>query len=375
MNYTISGLLSFLVAFQLFFVAIYLFTHNKGNKRNNRLLGTVFLLFSISLGDLILRVTGVEMPFAALYLVDDGFFFLYGPLLYFYVQGVVYSDFKFKYKHCIHLALYAFYMGFLVYLIILLEPEDQNQIAAQIYTADLPDWMFVVGLLIHVNILIYLWFSWRTVSIYRSIIKDKFSSIDGINLGWLNFMIRAFTGVVIIALIHNIIPVLGNIYFHYSSLIALLIFSFFFINRVLMKALNQPEIFSGIAMNELTKYSGSNLQQEEVSINKTRLIQLMSIEKLFLNPDLSIKELADKMDISTKILSQVINQGFSQNFFDFVNTYRCEEVKNILLSPDDKVTILEALYQGGFNSKSSFNKEFKKLTGQTPTEFKKSIVK
>ena len=57
---------------------------------------------------------------------------------------------------------------------------------------------------------------------------------------------------------------------------------------------------------------------------------------------------------------------------DFVNTYRCEEVKQILQGPDKKITIIEAMYQSGFNSKSSFNKEFKKLTGQTPSEFKKS---
>jgi AraC-like DNA-binding protein len=69
----------------------------------------------------------------------------------------------------------------------------------------------------------------------------------------------------------------------------------------------------------------------------------------------------------------VINQGFNQNFFDYINTYRCEQVKRLLKGPDKGFTVTEAMYQSGFNSKSSFNKEFKKLTGQTPKEFRRSL--
>ena len=87
------------------------------------------------------------------------------------------------------------------------------------------------------------------------------------------------------------------------------------------------------------------------------------------------KDLAEELGVSGKALSQIINQGFDQNFYDFINTFRCEEVKTILQGPDKKMTIIEAMFQAGFNSKSSFNKEFKKLTGQTPSEFKKSLSK
>ena len=86
-----------------------------------------------------------------------------------------------------------------------------------------------------------------------------------------------------------------------------------------------------------------------------------------------LQDLADRMHTSLKELSQVINQGSGLNFFDFINSYRCEEVKSIMADADPKVTIMEIVYEAGFNFKSSFNKEFKKLNGITPTEFKRSI--
>ena len=79
------------------------------------------------------------------------------------------------------------------------------------------------------------------------------------------------------------------------------------------------------------------------------------------------------MEVRPKVLSQVINESLHQSFFDFVNRYRIEEAKQQLTHPEDEaITILEILYNSGFNSKSSFNTLFKKYTGLTPTEFRKN---
>ena len=91
------------------------------------------------------------------------------------------------------------------------------------------------------------------------------------------------------------------------------------------------------------------MTREELDSYKKELKNLMQNEKLYLNPKLTSNDLAGHLDISTKSLSQVINQGFSQNFFDYVDTDRCEEVKRLLKSPDKGLTILEVLYQAGFN--------------------------
>lgn len=373
MTFNLGALLSILVAFQLFFVALYLFTHKKGNKRNNRLLGWVLLLFAFNLMDFSARVSGIIFPIPLLHLLDDCFFFLYGPLLYFYTQGVVYRDFSFKKSDAWHLAPFISITSYWLVQIFSVDQEIQANFAEKIIAIDLPTWVFAANLAIYLHILAYLWLSWRTIKIYQSVIKDKFSRVDEINLDWLSFMIRTFSGITIAAMINNIMPVFDSKIFLFFSIAALLLVSFYFINRVLVKALNQPVIFSGITKEETEKYASSTLGSEEMEKYKNQLIQLIQTNRPYLNAELKSQDLAEKLAISTKVLSQVINQSFNQNFFDFVNTYRCEEVKRVLQGPDKKITIIEAMYQSGFNSKSSFNKEFKKLTGQTPSEFKKSL--
>lgn len=371
----ISGIISILASFQLLFVSVFLFTHKKGNKKNNRLLGLVFLLFSISLGDFALRISGLEFRFQVIHLLDDGFFFLYGPLIYFYVRRLVYVDLRWKAKDLLHLIPYVAWCLYLVYTVVVLNPEEQRQMTQKIVTASLPAWMYLIGLSVYVYTITYLWLANRTLSTYRSVIKNKYSSVDKINLSWLKFIIQSFAAITVIAMIHNVIPVLGNFVFLYASLILLLIFTFFFINRVLVKALNQPEIFAGIELEEAReKYTGSKLKEDELEHYYSHLLTILEKEKLYLNPELTLQTLADGMQISSKVLSQVINQRSGKNFFDLINSYRCEEAKILMRTSDTKVTILEILYESGFNSKSSFNKEFKKLNGTTPTEYRSSLL-
>ncbi|WP_159949816.1 helix-turn-helix domain-containing protein [Polaribacter septentrionalilitoris] len=99
----------------------------------------------------------------------------------------------------------------------------------------------------------------------------------------------------------------------------------------------------------------------------------MSKNKPYLNPSLSIRNLAAELNMNSRELSVLINQNLNQHFFDFVNEYRIEEAKSILKNPVKKeFTVLEILYEVGFNSKSSFNTAFKKHTGTTPTQFRKT---
>jgi len=101
----------------------------------------------------------------------------------------------------------------------------------------------------------------------------------------------------------------------------------------------------------------------------------MDDEKPYLDPFLNIKMLKKKLSIQAHQLSQVINTSFSKNFFDFINSYRVEESKKLLTkySPQEK-TILEILYDCGYNSKSVFNTAFKKHTGLTPTQYREKAA-
>ena len=99
----------------------------------------------------------------------------------------------------------------------------------------------------------------------------------------------------------------------------------------------------------------------------------MNQQRPFLNSSLTIQDISDELKIPVRELSLLINHKLGQHFFDFVNSYRIEEAMKILQdSEKNKVTILEILYEVGFNSKSSFNTAFKKHTSTTPTAFRKS---
>ena len=101
----------------------------------------------------------------------------------------------------------------------------------------------------------------------------------------------------------------------------------------------------------------------------------MENEKLYLDNNLSLKQLSEKLDIHPNYLSQIINERLNKNFYDFVNEYRVNEFKKITLLPKNKnFTLLSLAYDCGFNSKSSFNNVFKKFTKQTPSEFLKNPI-
>ena len=94
MEQSLISLLSFLITFQLLFIGIFLITHRKGNRRNNMLLGIIFILIAWNMGELTLQINSVSVKWRFLQYIDDGFFLVYGPLFYLYGHGVIFKDFK-----------------------------------------------------------------------------------------------------------------------------------------------------------------------------------------------------------------------------------------------------------------------------------------
>jgi AraC-like DNA-binding protein len=104
-----------------------------------------------------------------------------------------------------------------------------------------------------------------------------------------------------------------------------------------------------------------------------RVVALLENEKLYEEPELTLRGLAEKLETPTYLLSQAINEGLQKTFYDLVNGYRVEEAKRLLLdSRNRNYTILSVGFEAGFNSKTTFNTVFKKFTGLTPTEFRDS---
>src|SRR5690606_28387216 len=104
-------------------------------------------------------------------------------------------------------------------------------------------------------------------------------------------------------------------------------------------------------------------------------LRLMELEKPYLNSELNLVKLAEQMNLSTHQLSFLINNAFGENFFNFINRYRVRKAKELLKDPDyDHFNVLVIAYESGFNSKTSFNNTFKKMTAYTPTEYRKNAA-
>jgi AraC-like DNA-binding protein len=152
----------------------------------------------------------------------------------------------------------------------------------------------------------------------------------------------------------------------------LIISTLIFAVIIVFKSLQQPEIFSGIKQKNNQKYEKSRIAQKDRDHYLNRLLNYMKTKKPYLNPLLSLKSLADEIGLSPYYLSQVINDCLNQNFYDFINSYRIKECKQLLIdSSQNNKTLLEILYHAGFNSKSVFNTFFRKYTGKTPSEYRR----
>lgn len=109
---------------------------------------------------------------------------------------------------------------------------------------------------------------------------------------------------------------------------------------------------------------------------KSRLNALMEIEKPYLDGDLNLLKLSDMVNINAHQLSYLLNSGFNENFFHFVNKYRIEHAKKMLIDDSfQKLSMVGIAFESGFNSKTAFNTIFKKMTGLTPSEFRKGEVR
>jgi AraC-like DNA-binding protein len=206
------------------------------------------------------------------------------------------------------------------------------------------------------------------------------ASMESIN--WLFQFIIAISLFYFFAFLKNIFK-----FTDYSNIlewlkIGLFIFELLIISWYLFKALNNPNLFRNIDSKlKLVKTIIPDEKSENLAINENsynkELFQLKSYmieKKPFLNPSLTIQDISNDIEIPTRELSLLINHKLGQHFFDFINTYRIENAMEILKDTTrTKVTILEILYEVGFNSKSSFNAAFKKHAGITPTKYRNQM--
>ena len=213
----------------------------------------------------------------------------------------------------------------------------------------------------------FFYIGWSAVLLARHErrILSEFSYQDKIDLQWLRILTWGLGVIWLLIFVSDRVLFAGVVVFVF-------LIGFF--------GIRQARIFTHHAVAagepEKEKYSKSGLTKELSDKLYESLIGLMTKDALYRKNDLSIDDLADKLDIHPNYLSQVINEREKINFYDFVNRYRVGEFKKLASDPKNRhLTLLALAFECGFNSKSSFNRYFKKATGQTPSEYFSALPK
>ncbi len=379
MQFAFRDILFIIVIFQLLFICFFLFSHEKGKKTSHILLALFFLSFCLNLSDGFLLLQGVYNSYPSYALWASNMPLLYGPLLFLYTQSVLYHDFSFSKKKFLHFLPFLLLTIFSIIAYSIQPADEKIRILNAILARKLPVFIYIFSIAIYIHFFVYLLLSLRLVNRYEALASNKFADDKRTNIGWLRFTLIFFMVFMLLGAVSGFAGITPWAKYYYLLLNLLLVVFFLYINRVLLKALRSPEIFSAMSEKQTVlremipvKYASSTLQEEEKLRIKEKLLQYMKQDKPYLEPELSLDQLANRLTVKPKILSQVINEILGKSFFDFINGYRIEEAMRLLTNPKDpKITVLEVLYEVGFNSKSSFNTLFKKQTGLTPSEFKK----
>ncbi len=307
-----------------------------------------------------------------------------GPLIYFYVKSVTTSNFKFKKEHWWH---FAFAFAFIFYRLIIfsydgLQPgfnETQNGILK--ITVDEAIVQPVMGFIEFPFMLLYLAFTLQLFYNYRKKIQQYFSNTYKLELNWILSFLVLFSLLFLYDTIQTVVGAfvtdLNYEQRWWLNLLGALITLYigikgYFTDTTKLNKLNFTFSPSLEAIPQVSEDKASkSISEKDIETVK----RLMEIDKVYLNPELNLSDLAQQANMSRGQLSEIVNSGFNKNFNDFVNMYRVNAFKDMI--KDDKhkqLSLLGIAQECGFNSKATFNRVFKKLTNYSPSEYLKSTT-
>lgn len=326
---------------------------------------------------------------------------LMGPVIYFYLQSLLNPSFKFGKREWLQLLPSILYNTWILVVAItdrlILKKyflmDGQND-------PDFNSWYVALSL---ISLLIYLLLSFKYYQRYKTLIYQELSFADDVTYKWIrNFLIAFFLyffSSLIIGLLDFFDVGIGYTGTWWYYLLFAIIYYYIAIagysNSIVTKANYQLAFLQYKMPSLLDDYNlptdtttqdidfeevTAEKQQQETKIQKpnnlalaewkTKVLAAIVTDKMYQNPELTLTDLSKHLSTNPSLLSKIINQGFEMNFNDLINFYRVENVKiQLQNTANANLTIMSLAYDAGFNSKATFNRAFKKITGKSPKEF------
>ena len=366
--FIISGLV------QNFILAGLLFFKHGDRQLANRFLSLTIVFVNAHLTYLMVLDTNLDNLFPFFLWLPYSFLTAIGPLIYFYTKALTYIDFnlsKADVKHFIPVLVEVGLQGMMILQAIL---DDE-----QLYNTPL---YFYVTPLAYIwtaaSIYYYLRLSLGIINNHEVWVLRNFSNLKEITLLWLRKLIIYYRLLWVMW-----VPCVATflLFFRFQLLYLSIVLALYFLMLILVYLTfwiglegwgRGNFIFANHNKGKTENKNFSRLTTQEIQNHLERINQLMVLEKIYLNENLNLRELALHMKVDPNLISFILNNHLGGNFYDFVNRYRIEEVKNKLNNPAYKrFSLLGIALESGFNSKTTFNRVFKQVMGMTPTEFQK----
>ncbi|MFY0684576.1 MAG: AraC family transcriptional regulator [Balneola sp.] len=357
----------------------FLLATKKVNQLSNRILAALMLVFAIDLGMAAFLSLGLQHDLPHIIGLDFSVTLLYGPLLYLYSETLIKGSEELSIsqkKHFIPFVLLTLYFLPFYFNSGEVKLNLMSESGELHYGSSWITHFKVVYNLVYLPVIIF------DLYTYRKKIRANYSTLEKRNLDWLQGFVLAGTLLGVTAGVLYTVSSFSDILSEYTNFT--LLASTIFVYSIGYMGLKQAEFFTSPEAESLPSeespdsvsesYTRSGLDEKLGRELHEQLCELMENEKPYLRSDLSLAELAGLMNISSHHLTEVINKYADKSFYDFINGYRIENVKRAIADPKfGNYTLLGIGLESGFNSKSSFNSVFKKHTGLTPSQYKKSL--
>jgi AraC-like DNA-binding protein len=369
-----------------FFLAI-LLLGKKEKSHADSILSLWLVFIGIHLTLFYIFFSGKYLDFPYLHGIEKPLPLIHGPFLYLYTTSLTGHSAGRKYQWLHFLPVVLSYLLFIDFFASSYEHKiEVYRLKGSGYEVPLS----ILRLVTIISGMAYILKSLIVLRDHKRNIAHQFSYLEKINLDWLRHLIIGLCIIWSVVLLH-----LGDEYIFIGVVLYVMFIGYYGIKQVGIftqyphgnKNMRNDGPNSGTGGNDLTihdhaleaspekdnkniKYVKSSLSEASAIAIHQKLNQIMEENKLYKNPELSLSELAEKLDVNPNTLSQVINSLEQKNFYDYVNAWRIQEFKQAVnIVSNQKFTLLALALECGFNSKSSFNRNFKKIAGISPSEY------